>query len=399
MRTVLTLLASASSAAAIAAAPALLSRRASTPQMGLDETSEKKPVKWITPAVSGDWLVSSIAQQRLLDLDEEKVVTRSVCEYTRWRKIRDDLEKQLGRKPTYSEWSDALISGGEVALQAFLAEPSPEDAQRQFLRRLREQEDAWRELVHCNMRLVVSIARRHSGRGLPLHDLVQEGAVGLMAAAEKFEPHRGHKFSTYATYWIRQAITRALQNSGSNIRLPTYMHARISAIQKARALAAQSGVLPSDEEVAHALGMDLDVLQRALEAEVVGRGTVSLEGPVRRSMGMGSEGVPLHARLADEKRRLPESLLHANEEAAALRQLLHTALDDEERAAVGLRFGLVGGVAQSYPSISSSLQMSNARRARRVVERALKKLRVAAEDECMEGALSDALSREHAAAL
>lgn len=230
--------------------------------------STSAPRRWSTSAVSGDWLIASVAQQRLLNPDEEKTVTRSVREYANWRRVHDKLAAQLGRKPTDVEWSDALLSGGEVALNAFLRVSSPqaterEVSQQEFLLRLREQEDAWRELIHCNMRLVMSVARKHRGRGLPLHDLVQEGAVGLMTAAEKFEPHRGLKFSTYATYWIRQAISRALQNGGRTIRLPTYMHTRVTAIQRMRTLAAQSnGVVPSDEDVAQALGMDVDVLKR-----------------------------------------------------------------------------------------------------------------------------------------
>ena len=244
--------------------------------------STSAPRRWSTSAVSGDWLIASVAQQRLLNPDEEKTVTRSVREYANWRRVHDKLAAQLGRKPTDVEWSDALLSGGEVALNAFLRVSSPqaterEVSQQEFLLRLREQEDAWRELIHCNMRLVMSVARKHLGRGLPLHDLVQEGAVGLMTAAEKFEPHRGLKFSTYATYWIRQSISRALQNGGRTIRLPTYMHARVTAIQRMRTLAAQSnGVVPSDEDVAQALSMDVDVLKRALEAEALSRSTNSI---------------------------------------------------------------------------------------------------------------------------
>jgi RNA polymerase primary sigma factor len=347
--------------------------------------STSAPRRWSTSAVSGDWLIASVAQQRLLNPDEEKTVTRSVREYSNWRRVHDKLAAQLGRKPTDVEWSDALLSGGEVALNAFLRVSSPqaterEVSQQEFLLRLREQEDAWRELIHCNMRLVMSVARKHRGRGLPLHDLVQEGAVGLMTAAEKFEPHRGLKFSTYATYWIRQSISRALQNGGRTIRLPTYMHTRVTAIQRMRTLAAQSnGVVPSDEDVAQALGMDVDVLKRALEAEALSRSTNSLDQEVR--CFSNGEGLPLHATLADDERRRPESAIHASDEADALEKLLHTYLTDEERLALRLRFGLEGDGPQSFRDISRALRMSDARRARRVVERALKKLRQATEDD------------------
>ena len=347
--------------------------------------STSAPRRWSTSAVSGDWLIASVAQQRLLNPDEEKTVTRSVREYANWRRVHDKLAAQLGRKPTDVEWSDALLSGGEVALNAFLRVSSPqaterEVSQQEFLLRLREQEDAWRELIHCNMRLVMSVARKHRGRGLPLHDLVQEGAVGLMTAAEKFEPHRGLKFSTYATYWIRQSISRALQNGGRTIRLPTYMHTRVTAIQRMRTLAAQSnGVVPSDEDVAQALGMDVDVLKRALEAEALSRRTNSLDQEVR--CYSNGEGLPLHATLADDERRRPESAIHASDEADALEQLLRTYLTEEERLALRLRFGLEGDGPQSFRDISRALRMSDARRARRVVERALKKLRQATEDD------------------
>ena len=184
---------------------AVVQERVASPRSTIG-TASRSPATTIKPTSRGDWLVSAIAGQRLLHPEEEKTVTRSVHEHRRWRGVHEGLEQQLGRKPTHDEWSAALISGGEVALQACLeeaeafyagggetataaaagggtgssADPSPADAEREFVHRLAEQEDAWRELIHCNLRLVMSIARRYTDRGMPLHDLVQEGAIGLM---------------------------------------------------------------------------------------------------------------------------------------------------------------------------------------------------------------------------
>ena len=139
-------------------------------------------------------------------------------------------------------------------------------------------EDARRHLSEANLRLVVSVAKRYAGRGLPFLDLIQEGNLGLMKAAEKFEPERGFKFSTYATWWIRQAITRAIADQARTIRIPVHMVETINkVIRVSRQLLQSLGHDPSPEEISAEMGMPVDKVREILK---IAQEPVSLETPI-----------------------------------------------------------------------------------------------------------------------
>jgi RNA polymerase primary sigma factor len=188
-------------------------------------------------------------------------------------------------------------------------------------------------LVNSNLRLVISNARKYQGHDMPLLDLIQEGILGLIRAAEKFDWRKGYKFSTYATFWIRQALQRALDNRARTIRIPVHLGQRERKIARAQAeLAAQLGREPTDEEIAHAAELGLDEVQEARDAARV---VTSLDRPVGEE-----EETSLGALLPSEERG-PDEEVDISLRENALRQALER-LPDPEREVVKLRYGING---------------------------------------------------------
>ena len=200
-------------------------------------------------------------------------------------------------------------------------------------------EDARRHLSEANLRLVVSVAKRYAGRGLPFLDLIQEGNLGLMKAAEKFEPERGFKFSTYATWWIRQSITRAIADQGRTIRIPVHLVESINRVKKtAGDLLRKNGREPTVEEIAVRLDMEPARVRELLQ---LAQDPISLETPVGEE-----EDAHLEDFIQDEEAGVPVDEAGRQLLRRELFSVLKSLTPREERV-IALRFGLEDGRART----------------------------------------------------
>lgn len=236
-------------------------------------------------------------------------------------------------------------------------------------------------LVNSNLRLVVSLARRYVGRGMVLLDLIQEGNVGLMRAVERFDYRRGFKFSTYATWWIRQSISRAIADQGRTIRMPIHVLDSVNKLTRfQRELTQLRGTPPSIEELAHEL--DLPV-ERVAELRRIAQDTVSLETPV----GEDEDGT-LGDLVEDVDSEMPADAATFSSLQLQLAQALE-GLSERERQVLVMRFGLADGKPRTLEEVGSHFNVTR-ERIRQLETKALAKLRHPDKSGRLQGFLEDA---------
>jgi RNA polymerase sigma factor (RpoD-like family) len=291
-----------------------------------------------------------MARYPLLKPDEEIELARRVKFLGEIEELRERLQKELDRPATKADIAKSLDLN-----------------ERQLEHRLYLSRVAKRKMIRSNLRLVVSIAKRYLNRGVPFLDLIQEGALGLNRATEKFDPDKGYKFSTYAYWWIRQGITRTIANDARTIRLPIHIVEKLNKLKKAhRELRKELNRNPTEAELAAALDMAPDQLRNLQQ---VRRRSLSLNHRV----GKG-EDTELMELLEDHSTQSPEAQMSESMMRQEIYSVLGEVLTERERDIIALRYGLTTGETHTLEEVGVIFNLSR-ERVRQIQTKAMRKLR------------------------
>jgi RNA polymerase primary sigma factor len=292
--------------------------------------------------------LQEIGRIRLLRAEEEIELARKIADLLELERIRERMIDCNDRIPNDREWAQ------EVGMEL----PA-------FKRRLYLGRRAKDKMVQSNLRLVVSIAKKYMNRGLSFQDLIQEGSLGLIRAAEKFDHEKGYKFSTYATWWIRQAITRAIADQSRTIRLPVHLYETISRIKKTtKILSQEMGRKPTEEEIATRMEMTIEKLRFIAKSAQL---PISLETPI------GKEEDSRLGDFIEADGETPEDQVSKSLLREDLENVLDT-LSPRERDVLRLRYGLDDGRMKTLEEIGQIFNVTR-ERIRQIEAKALRKLR------------------------
>ncbi|HHP7230076.1 MAG TPA: RNA polymerase sigma factor, RpoD/SigA family [Xenococcaceae cyanobacterium] len=292
-----------------------------------------------------------MARYPLLKSEEEVILANEVKLMVEAEEIRQQLAERLARKPTPEEWAREIGLANVRQLEQFLYRGKV----------------AKRKMIRSNLRLVVSIAKRYLNRGVPFLDLIQEGAIGLNRATEKFDPNKGYKFSTYAYWWIRQAITRTIANDARTIRLPIHIVEKLNKLKKAqRTLKQQLQRNPSEQELAKELKISPPQLRQLLDLR---RQSLSLNHRVGKA-----EDTELVDLLEDNELQLPEERMSEAMMRQEIIDVLNDVLTEREKDVIALRYGLSTSQPYTLEEVGGMFNLSR-ERVRQIQSKAMRKLR------------------------